>query len=315
MKVRGFALALGFSGATALAACGSSDEGVSKSTTGGSGGSATGGAAGSGGQAGNAGSVATGGSAGAAGSAATGGSAGAGGSDAGVVDADGDGIDDAKEQQLAEGYFPYFSINPGDNCTRHGVLYRLTPHPADASKIAIWYIVLYENDCGLGGHVGDDEVFGVVIDPAVPAPSGILAIKAISHQGTACEHVGTCGSLPNCGACTTAQRNGKPYPVVFASLNKHGNYADEGSCDLWWCDLNGCALSPAPDSPSFVNAGEPGKPLTNDLSKNGFVNAQNGWTQTALMSFDPWGNTNFGGAGNVTSDLQDLSFVIAPSGC
>src|SRR5437762_13217515 len=69
-------------------------------------------------------------------------------------DADGDGIDDATELSLAQSYFPYFSIDPDDRCSRHGVLFRVTPNPDDPTEIAIWYVILFEHDCGvrqLGG--------------------------------------------------------------------------------------------------------------------------------------------------------------------
>lgn len=233
-------------------------------------------------------------------------------------DSDGDGIDDATEMTMARDYFPYFSPNARDGCARHGVLFRLAPHPDDPTKVAIWYVVLFERDCGLrgiGAHVGDDEVFGEIVDPSMPAPAGILAVRAISHQNTTCERVTTCGSLPGCSACTVADRGGRPFPVVFSSKDKHGNYAGQTACNFWLCDLAGCALSDAPDEPLFVNAGEPSKPMTRDLTSSAFVNAENGWTEPALMHFDPWGDTNFGGAGNVTSDLTDLSFLISPDGC
>ena len=58
----------------------------------------------------------------------------------------------------------------------------------------IVYDQLYALDCGLDGHIGDDEVFGATIDPSVPAPGGLVALVAISHQGTPCERVTTCGS-------------------------------------------------------------------------------------------------------------------------
>ena len=272
----------------------------------GSGGASTGGAAGSGG-------ASTGGSAGTTSGGAGGGDA---GPDAPFTDGDGDGLDDASELALAQAYYPYYSIAPDDKCPRHGVLFRLSPHPADSTKLAAWYVVLFENDCGANGHVGDDEVFGAVIDPKVPPPAGLLALRAISHQGTICEKTTTCGSLPKCGACKTASKGGQAFPVVFSSVNKHGGYVDEGTCDLnFICDFGGCTLNPSPAAPPFVNAGEPGKPLTNDLTKNGFINAANGWTEQGLMGFDPWANKDFGSAGNVTDDLGDTAFVIPPSGC
>ncbi|MCC6666676.1 MAG: hypothetical protein IT375_23190 [Polyangiaceae bacterium] len=287
------------------AACGS-DEGAEPEASGGAAGSAGSGGAVSGGSGG-----------------ATGGSAGSGGAtdaasdgDAGPTDLDGDGLDDAAELALAQGYFPYFSPAQNDKCPRHGVLFRAAPHPADPGKIALWYVVLFEEDCGANGHVGDDEVFGAVVDPKTPPPAGLLAVRAISHQGTLCEKTTTCGSLPGCKPCTTATKSGAAFPVVFASVNKHGTYVDEGTCDLnVICDFGGCTLNPAPDAPEFVNAGEPGKPLTNDLTQNGFITTKNGWTKTELFGFDPWANKDFGSAGNVTDDLGDTAFLIPPSGC
>lgn len=247
---------------------------------------------------------------------AAGADAGSDASDAGFTDQDGDGLDDAKELSIAESHFPFHALAPDDACPRLGVLFRASPHPKDATKWVIRYVVLFENDCGAGGHVGDDEVAGVLVDPSLPAPAGLLALRAISHQGTLCEKVTTCGSLPGCTPCKTGTKNGQAYPVLFSSKNKHGGYVDEGTCDAnFICDFGGCTLNPVSTTPAFVNAGEPGKPLTNDLTSGGFITQANGWTAQELMNFDPWANKDFGGAGNVTDDLGDPAFVIEPSGC
>lgn len=236
--------------------------------------------------------------------------------DAGGPDLDGDGIPEAEELALAQAYFPYLSLSPQDACPRHGVLFRLTPHPKEKSKLALWYVVLYERDCGGLGHAGDDEVFGALVDPKLPPPAGLLALRAISHQGTLCEKKTSCGSLPGCEPCATAPRGGVLLPVVFASLNKHGGYVKESSCDLnVLCDFGGCALNPLPSAPPLVNAGEPGKPLVSDLTTQGFISPQNGWGEAALEHFDPWGGGSFGGAGKVSEDLVDPAFLIDPAGC
>lgn len=305
------------SAAVGVSACGSSED-AAKSASGGVAG-ANGGAAGGGGATSGGGTSATGGGPAGGGTAGSSGSAGSDGgadADAGFVDGDGDGLDDNTELAVAQAYFPFYSIAPDDKCPRSGVLFRATPHPADKTKIAIWYIVLYEKDCGATGHVGDDEGFGAVIDPKLPSPAGILALRAISHQGTLCEKTTTCGSLPGCSPCKTADKSGQAFPVVFASVNKHGGYTDEGTCDAnFICDFGGCTLNPSPATQPFANAGEPGAPLTNDLTANGFVTTANGWTEPSLMGFDPWANKDFGSAGNVTDDLGDTAFLIAPSGC
>src|SRR5688572_24145877 len=90
-----------------------------------------------------------------------------------LVDNDKDGLDDALESQLASSYMPFISLDPNDGCKRSGLAVRVTKHPADATKILIIYDHLFETDCGLNGHTGDNEAFGVAIDPMKPAPAGI----------------------------------------------------------------------------------------------------------------------------------------------
>lgn len=234
------------------------------------------------------------------------------------ADSDGDGIDDDAELALAKAYFPYYSLDSREDCSLHGVLFRLTPHPLDRSKLAIWYVVLYERDggrFGMGSHVGDDETFSALVDPSVAPPAGILALRAISHQNTILERKTTCGSIDGCRRCDTADFSGGRYPVVFVSASKHGQYVSELACDTWPNDLAQCSLREAPDEAPFVNAGEPGSPLCRDLTANGFITPANGWSEASLLHFDPWANRKFGRAGNVTEDLVDLAFLIDPSGC
>ena len=228
------------------------------------------------------------------------------------ADLDGDGLPDAHELQLAADYLPYLSVAPDDGCATGGMLVRVRPHPADPTKIAILYDHLYDQDCGAFGHAGDDEAFGVTIDPNVAAPAGILAIIAISHQGTICERDTECGSLPGMTPCETTPWNGAPWPIVYSSKDKHGSYVDSNVCQ-WQSCFDTCELAPAPDALPIANAGEPGAPLVLDLTTAGFVTQANGWTQAQLFHFDPWDTTKtFGGAGNLAGDLVDPSYVTAP---
>lgn len=229
--------------------------------------------------------------------------------DGGPGDLDGDGLDDAEEERLAYAYLPFLSVDPTDDCALSGVVYRARPHPSDPTRVHFIVDLLFENDCGAGGHVGDDEVFGMTIDPSRPAPEGILAVRAISHQGTACEHISECGSCAGLSGCTTALRDGLAYPVVFYSKNKHGAYMSEPDCDGACFLTNYCALAPASAMPILVNAGEPTAPLTNDLTAAGLVTAANGWTEPSLFDFDPWGASDFGTAGSVRGDLIDDAFL------
>jgi hypothetical protein len=235
---------------------------------------------------------------------------------ASAADRDHDGIADAQEAAWADAYFPYYSIHPSDGCKTHGVLFRMMPHPQEMGRIVVIYDVLYDADCGASGHDGDDEQFAIVFDPKRAAPEGILAVRAISHQDTPCEHDTTCGQCSGMSACGTAMRSGKAYPAVYPSKDKHGTYADMATCSgSFICDFGGCALSAAPDAPSFVNAGEPAYPLVHDLTANGFITTANGWTHMELFGFDPWKAGNFGGAGDVSKDLVDVRFVVDTTGC
>jgi hypothetical protein len=231
-------------------------------------------------------------------------------------DSDGDGISDADEAKYADLYVPFLSIHPQDSCPTHGLLLRISPHPKEPKRVMMWVDVLYNEDCGALGHAGDDEVFGAVIDPSKPAPDGIVAVRAISHQGTPCEHTTTCGSCKGMTACSTGTKDGKAYPAVFPSKDKHGNYGDLATCTgSFLCDSGGCALAPQSADAPKVNAGEPTHPLVHDLTSQGFITAANGWTKTELLNFDPWKAGKFGGAGDVSQDLVDTSFVIDTTAC
>ena len=233
--------------------------------------------------------------------------------DASVTDNDGDGLDDAYELELANAYLPFVSLDPADGCPLSGLLVRVRPHPADPTKISIFYDHLFQRDCGLNGHIGDNEGFGIAIDPTVPAPAGILAIKSASHQNTPCERITECST---CGdsrpACDLAPIGGTMWPVLYASKGKHGQYSRKSTCSTFGTCLDSCSLAATAKRPPIANAGEPGHPLVTDLTADGFITPANGWTEASLMAFDPWGAADFGGAGNVAGDLVDSTFVPAP---
>ena len=232
-----------------------------------------------------------------------------------LVDDDGDGLDDAYELEVATTYLPFIALSPDDDCTRSGLLVRVRPHPADPTKLLVLYDHLFETDCGLNGHTGDNEMFGVAIDPALPAPGGILAIKTASHQNTPCERVTQCVNKTACGtdsrtACDLATIDGVAYPVLYASKDKHGQYATKSSCGFGTC-FDQCEANTTPHRPPIANAGEPGRPLITDLTAQGFITSANGWTKAELMNLDPWGAPDFGGAGNIAEDLIDPTFEAA----
>src|SRR5689334_21758676 len=97
----------------------------------------------------------------------------------------------------------------------------------------------------------------MTVDPNVPAPDCILAIRAISHQGTLCEVVSECGKCGGMTECATKDVGGKAMPVVFSSKGKHGTYAEKDACNGFAGCFDACELADASAAPPLLNAGEP----------------------------------------------------------
>jgi hypothetical protein len=175
-----------------------------------------------------------------------------------TTDNDGDSVDDGLEDLLAAQFFPWVWYDSGENagCTNPATtagnpgtaLARVRPHPADASKIAIQYVILYQRDCGdFGGfsaHAGDVEAFSVALapNPACPYGYGAFSLKTVAHEGQIGEHTDQ-RLLGN--SCTWGRAaGGSPYVArIYASENKHGNYASDSSCDSSLGGLENCSES------------------------------------------------------------------------
>lgn len=220
------------------------------------------------------------------------------------VDLDGDGLGDAAEMELAVAYRPFLSLHPDDDCPLGGVVLRVRPHPDDPALVHVVYDHLFERDCGATGHVGDNEVFAVTIDPAEPPPAGIRAIRAIAHQNTPCQKVSECGACGDMDACATAPRAGQAWPVVYSSRDKHGSYVS--GCQ--WSCFDVCEIGSG-DDPPMVNVGEPDAHLIDDLTSAGLITEEAGWSEPSLFAIDPWDpDHDFGSAGNIAGDLTDSAF-------
>lgn len=233
------------------------------------------------------------------------------GHDAGTPDAgpdlDLDGLPDGYEAQIAADYLPIIAVHAQDKCPLGGIVYRLRPHPQNPKLIHVIYDHLYQNDCGLGGHVGDNEAFAATINPAKPPSDGVTYLKGISHQATVCQKITECGTCNNAKPCETGDDNGVTRPIVYSARDKHGSYVLVNDCNTWTC-LDQCAA--APRTPVIlVNAGEPDAHLTEDLTAAGLITQANGWTEQSVFNFNPWDTTkDFGTAGNIAGDLVDTAF-------
>ncbi len=217
------------------------------------------------------------------------------------------------ELAWAQDYLPYLSMSPEEECPTAGIVVRVTPLEV-AGFVSIRYDVLYNQDCGIGGHIGDDERFAMSVDTTKPPPDGIVTIKAISHKGSGiCEKESDCGRCPGEMACATLPKNGVATPAVWISKDKHGNYVDRSAtCQFDNTCLDNCDDNPTPASLPIVNVGEPCFPLVNDLTTQGFITAANGWTNQQLFHYDPWGGQPFGGASVIATDLTDPAFETPP---
>jgi hypothetical protein len=236
------------------------------------------------------------------------------------ADADADGLLDGEERRVAEAYFPFLSVVPEDGCPESAIVYRVRPHPDDATKLHVLYVVLYDDDCGANGHAGDDEAFAMAVDPTVDPPGGLLALVGIAHQDTACEVVSRCAT---CGAegdrCSTTEVDGAAWPVVFVSRGKHGAYLRDGigigRCDGACFLADACDLAEIGARPPMGNAGEPAHPLIRDVTEAGLVTPENGFEHEELLHYDPWGGLEFGTAGIVSEDLVDPAFDVPVPEC
>jgi hypothetical protein len=197
-------------------------------------------------------------------------------------DGDGDGLDDALEDAVAAHFFPYVWFDSGENggCTDPATdtnpgtaVARVRPHPADASKIAVSYAILYRRDCGDwwgGSHNGDVEPFTLTLAPngACQYGFGAHALKTIAHEGTAFEHVDQ-SMLGN--ACDWGRLAGGSPQVarIYSAENKHGNYASLGSCEDGAAGNDHCSESFTRDY-TVVNAGEDHARRVDELSGHQF---------------------------------------------
>lgn len=222
------------------------------------------------------------------------------------TDDDHDGLGDLIEDAAARAYLPFLASHSEDACPLSGIVFRARPHPDDDALLHVVYSRLFETDCGLGGHVGDNEAFGATIDPTRAPPAGLVALRAISHQGTLCERTTTCGSCDDLKPCHTSP-DGRA--VLFSSKDKHAGAVDlDAGCGLLSC-FDSCELGDEPAEVPLLNVGEPDAPLVDDLTAQGFVREEQGWSEPSVLHYDPWSDQEFGTAGVVAGDLIDDAFL------
>lgn len=211
------------------------------------------------------------------------------------ADADGDGLDDAWEQQMLERFTPRLMLSvgecdlkparfaPGETAPRalerDGTLYgQVFPYPGpEGTWVEIHYYHLWANDCGRLPHPLDPERVSVLARGPAPGapPSEWKAVYwfAAAHEDTVCD-----ASHGAAARFLNAETRG---PAVFVSRGKHASYLDQGRCK-WGCGGDICKpeLNPLAVR-AVINLGEPGRPL------NGAVWAASpAWPLRGKMSSD-----------------------------
>jgi hypothetical protein len=227
-----------------------------------------------------------------------------------LTDADGDGLDDDLEREIAELNFPTLYLAQGEPCgTPHGVIYRARRHPLNPRRVAVTYIVLYGVDCGsLNGHLGDAESFAITVDlDAQPGAPATVGIEAWAHAGTPCGSTSSCDTRAGTSACAYDEAGAPDGMVVFSSASKHASYLARSTCSDN-C-LDSCSPGERLTGP-LLDVGEPDRPMVNDLTDQGFVRAADGW-DAKLLHFNPWSTAEFAGGGRLDQPLENN---LAPPG-
>jgi hypothetical protein len=227
------------------------------------------------------------------------------------TDADGDGLDDDFEREIAELNFPKVYLATSEPCgTPRGVIYRARRHPQNPSRVAVTYIVLYGVDCGtLNGHLGDAESFAITVDLDVePGAPATVGIEAWAHAGTVCASTSSCDAQAGTSACGFADGDGGVGEmIVYASAAKHASYLSSSTC-IDNC-FDSCNMGDRISGP-LLNVGEPDHPMVTDLTTQGFVQAADGW-DAKLLHFNPWSALEFAGGGRLDVPLGSN---LAPPG-
>lgn len=210
-------------------------------------------------------------------------------------DADGDGLDDAWEQQIIERFAPRFILSEGEcdqlpaefapnephprAVARNGVIYaKATPWTGQAGVwVEIHYYHLWANDCGRLPHPLDVERVSVLLaGPGMHAPADewrAVYWFAAAHEGTVCD-----GAHGARAEWLQAETGG---PTVWVSRGKHASYLARSRCGKG-CGGDQCVPQrSALPILKLINVGEPDAPLNGAL-----WTASPEWDMRAKMATD-----------------------------
>ncbi|WP_338270166.1 hypothetical protein [Corallococcus caeni] len=193
-----------------------------------------------------------------------------------VPDADGDGVSDACELQVAAAFMPTLWIAQGEKGVARRPYFAARPLSSALRTLRIFYLDAYSEDHGIPSlgifnvfaHDGDSEF--QVLDVHYADGRWYLDQAFLSaHLETACDSSGWYGyaQLEYAGAYRGA-------PRIYVAVNKHGAYNSKATCDRGCYFTDSCsqgrqeALDPV-NRLAARNVGSLGAPLINAVTVNG----------------------------------------------
>jgi len=220
------------------------------------------------------------------------------------VDADGDGLVDAWEKLVLDRLHPAVTFDEDepllDKDDAFAALGRL--YARDATHLTAIVLLVYAQDYGAPNwlcfgaskHPGDVE--RVALDLELVGKGDVVVKNAFTtgHEGTEDDqsHVWKTAELKKLEVIDDALSGGEPRWRVYASQSKHATYVSKEHCENVrlaklthrFCVNEDCAPDRVRDQakytklPSIVNAGEPGKPIVDDLGPLGFK-GERAWSE------------------------------------
>lgn len=202
-------------------------------------------------------------------------------------DLDLDGLTDAWEDQVLEGYRPAVHFDEAEPLIDDpsAVLVdvgRVAPAADGLGAIRVTIMIGYDKDygrCGFSAHNGDSERVALDLELVGPGDADALGFYTAAHEGTITDsgHVFTGAELAEL-VFETDPFTSEPRWVVFSSDGKHATYGTIDRCEnAQWapcveedCGADGQDPFLYTRLPEVFNAGEEAAPFLTDLGPIGF---------------------------------------------
>lgn len=191
------------------------------------------------------------------------------------TDADGDGLEDACEQQLASSFMPLMWFEKGESGSARRPYFAVKNHSFAARTVQIFYMDAYREDTGIvTGHDGDSEFQIIEVHYSGGRWYTDWMYMSAHHQSI-------CDSSAWYGHDQLAYDTGsdrpnasRGWPTIYAAEDKHATYNSLDTCDDGCMYLDSCGRNKAeyldPEGAlSGRNVGSTAVKLINEVIVNG----------------------------------------------